>query len=629
MPDWSNELQMADFDVLVATIKRWIDGAPTWPPFDKAKSLWTRVAPRLEELRLNLDRVLVVGVVGGTGTGKSTLLNALVGRRVCPAGDAMRPTTRQPVVLAGRDIDTSFLKIDDCHPEVHRLAAPLLKHVVLIDCPDPDTQGSAIASLGRDGAGHVTADASDSGNGRAIALAENRNLDLLRRILPHCDVILCTGTAQKYKTQAVNDVLLEFAAGRQAVFVQTHAALDADITGDWQLQLESEGFRVPRMFSLDSEAALARLEEKRPLPAEFSDLVDFLNAQLAGRAGHRILRANALDLLAWFLAEVKQEIDAALPHVTKLHEAVIAERLRLFECVTRRIGDQLRGHQGVWRARLLREVTMRWSGGPFTAFLRLLTSARSFVRFLPALRARGLGPMLVTGGIGVGTAVADRIRRSSAQRSFLASAELGITPGDLEQARSIVAGYEREAGIARPAGIDSAASLQQQSLAATAQRLYQQLETDVGGVVQNRARRRAGAVFHLVLEILFLAIPALLLGRLAKDFFYDHLWLGSTQPLLGFDYLLQSALWITVWGLALRGLLAWRLQRGLNRDLAKLVEQLPPDDILGPLLQEYCVPAAAIKEHAATLPALSADLDRLRRELQSASASQLSRLVSS
>jgi energy-coupling factor transporter ATP-binding protein EcfA2 len=621
MPDWSNELRMADFDLLVAAVKRWIDGAPAWPPFERAKVLFERIAPRLEELRVNLDRVLVVGVVGGTGTGKSTLLNALVGQRVCPAGDAVRPTTRRPVVLTGPDVDTSFLKIDDCRPEVHRLAARVLEYVVLVDCPDPDTQGRETG-----GARHADG---DGGNGKATIAVENVNLDLLRRILPHCDVILCTGTAQKYKTQAVNDLLLEFAPGRQVVFVQTHAALDADITEDWQLQLESEGFSVPRMFCLDSEAALVRPEEKRPLPAEFSDLVDFLNAQLAGRAGHRILRANALDLLAWFLAEVKRDIDAARTKVTKLQEAVIAERLRLFECVKRRIDDQLRGHQGIWRARLLREVTMRWSGGPFTAFLRLLTSARSFARFLPALRARALGPMLVTGGIGMGTAVADRVRRSSAERSFLASAELGISPGDLEQARSVVVGYEREAGIERRAGVDSASSLQQQSLAVTAQRLYQQLETDVASVVQNRASRRAGGVFHFILEVLFLVLPALLLGRLGRDFFYDHLWLGSTQPLLGFDYLLQSAIWITVWGLALRGLLAWRLQRGLNRDLAKLVERLTPDDALGPLLEEFVAPAGAIEEHAGRLSDVSTDLDRLRRELHAASTSQLSRLVSS
>jgi hypothetical protein len=235
--------------------------------------------------------------------------------------------------------------------------------------------------------------------------------------------------------------------------------------------------------------------------------------------------------------------------------------------------------------------------------------------------------MLVTGGIGLGTAVADRVRQSSAQRSFLASAELGIAPGDLEQSLSIVTGFEREAGIARSDSDRKSASLSQPSLTATAQRLYSHLEVEVGEVIHKRASRRAGSAFHFVLEVLFLALPALLLGRLAKDFFYDHLWLGSTHPLLGFDYLLQSALWIVVWGLVLRGLLAWRLQRGLKRDLGKLVDRLAPEEALGPLLEESVAPARAIEEHAARLSDISTDLDRLRRELHSSSPSQLSRVI--
>ena len=151
-------------------------------------------------------------------------------------------------------------------------------------------------------------------------------------------MLLCTGTAQKYKTQAVADELLRHAPGRQAVFVQTHAAVDADITADWQRQLESQGFEVPQMFRLDTEEALERIEHHRPAPPEFTRLVDFLNSELAGRARHRILRANALDLLAWFLDEAQRDINGSLPGVEQIGGSHLrTERARLFDGVRRHL----------------------------------------------------------------------------------------------------------------------------------------------------------------------------------------------------------------------------------------------------------------------------------------------------
>jgi hypothetical protein len=133
-------------------------------------------------------------------------------------------------------------------------------------------------------------------------------------------------------------------------------------------------------------------------------------------------------------------------------------------------------------------------------------------------------------------------------------------------------------------------------------------------------------LFHGVLEILFIALPALLLWRLAKNFFYEHLWLDPARPLLGFDFLFQSALWVVLWGLVLRGLLAWRLQRGLKRDLSAIIDQLTPGTVFGSLFQNFIVPTASIRQHIDRLNILRADVDRLRRELESAAPWQLGRL---
>jgi hypothetical protein len=280
--DWSDQCLLADFERLVDEVRRWQETAPAWPVFDRARALWARTSPRLQQLRPDLDRVLVVGVLGGTGTGKSTLLNALVENRVCEAGDARRPTTRQPVILAHRDFERPLPELDGCQVEVRRLAVPLLKQMILVDCPDPDTQS-------RDAAGQPADD-------------ENHNLEVLRRILPHCDVLLFVGTAQKYKTQAVTEELLRHTAGRGIVFVQTHAAVDADITADWQRHMTAQGFPEPQVFRLDSEEALVSSDEQRPPPPGFAKLVDFLRAEFSQRGKRLSVQGPKVVLLDSVLA---------------------------------------------------------------------------------------------------------------------------------------------------------------------------------------------------------------------------------------------------------------------------------------------------------------------------------------
>ena len=69
----------AAFDVLVADLAAWSGSLPEWAAARRVRSAWEQVEPRLDRTRRELSRVLVVGVIGGTGTGKSTLVNALAG----------------------------------------------------------------------------------------------------------------------------------------------------------------------------------------------------------------------------------------------------------------------------------------------------------------------------------------------------------------------------------------------------------------------------------------------------------------------------------------------------------------------------------------------------------------------
>ena len=82
----------------------------------------------------------VLALVGGTGVGKSTLLNAIAGRTVSEAG-ARRPTTGQPVAWV------SATAAPRVAPLLDRLGAgerrlhddPALEGVVILDLPDVDS----------------------------------------------------------------------------------------------------------------------------------------------------------------------------------------------------------------------------------------------------------------------------------------------------------------------------------------------------------------------------------------------------------------------------------------------------------------------------------------------------------
>jgi GTP-binding protein EngB required for normal cell division len=143
----------------------------------------------------------VVALVGGTGVGKSTILNALGGEVVSPAG-ARRPTTGTPVAWVAKDA------VDDVRPLLDHLGVgdPRvhsnvdLGRVVVLDLPDLDSIE----------AGHRSQ---------------------VEAVLPKLDVVAWVTDPEKYADAALHDGFLRDwlpRLDRQIVVLNKADRLDAD-----------------------------------------------------------------------------------------------------------------------------------------------------------------------------------------------------------------------------------------------------------------------------------------------------------------------------------------------------------------------------------------------------------------
>ncbi|MDA7978382.1 MAG: GTPase domain-containing protein [Pirellulales bacterium] len=587
-PELAHLELLAEVDATVAELRAWADSTPDWPPARAAQSLLSRLVVRSESLRIRLEAPLVVATLGGTGTGKSTLVNALAGEEVTSSGKE-RPTTRMPKLVCRPDISPESLGLPANVAHVHHCESPTLRDLVLLDCPDPDTTEDVEASA--------------------------TNLDRLRHLLPHCDVLLVTGTQQKYRSARVNKELARAASGAKIVFVQTHADTDADVREDWRAHLTDE-YQVGEMFFVDSVQALKDAQSEIAPRGEFARLTDFLNRELSRSTANRIRRANFLELVQETLAACENKIKVGQAAIDSLDAAITENRGRLSSRLIVQLCEELLVSRRQWESRLLGEVTSRFGFSPFSLVLRAYHGFGGLMASAALTRVRTPGQLALWGAWQAGRKLRGSKKTKEAVEAMEETVAWSWDEAELRTAAIIVSGHAQEAGL-------STDELRVETFQESAADAGASFVKRASGQLQDVVKRLAGKHTHwwtrVRYEVLLLAMLGLIVFHLGKNFFWLNLIgpmvgrvdVETAPPIEGLPFFLQAAFWLLVWSMLLVWMFLSRLRRGLKREINTLADRWNTEAPATGLFTGLENRILGIKQFSARLERLQLSVDEL------------------
>lgn len=222
MPDLRDLIDRFDRLVTIA------DGMVPDEVLDRA----ARVGRRARDRRGFLGDTVVVALAGGTGSGKSSLINALAGEIVAEAG-AQRPTTYQPLAWIPSNPEPGLVRLLDSIGIDERVGQDTVPWLAIIDLPDTDS-------------------------------VSEENRATVERVLPLVDAVVWVVDPEKYKDRVLHERYLRPLARHsdrfRFVLNQSDRIAPDDIRDmieDFAVSLRVDGIADPGILAMAADPPMA------------------------------------------------------------------------------------------------------------------------------------------------------------------------------------------------------------------------------------------------------------------------------------------------------------------------------------------------------------------------------------